>query len=177
MRLQRMRQSWESRKIREADVVQHVTSDPCQAFVKTAGIVSTFVLAWPFFFFLSCGFSSSPGEVMRIIRLSPASLDLVLFKEEPAFSFLVSWGESDLKSGHSFCKISIKLTSKFERMAASVKGFQQHVLLYFFFRYLLYWLPNLIVYSVYSNLRYVHFVLSLSFCFLFKILIFIREVL
>ena len=88
--MQRMRQSWESRKIREADVVQHVTSDPCQAFVKTAGIVSTFVLAWSFFFFLSCGFSSSPGEVMRIIRLSPASLDLVLFKEEPAFSFLVS---------------------------------------------------------------------------------------
>ena len=50
-----MRQSWESRKIREADVVQNVTSDPCQAFVKTAGVVSTFVLAWYhsslFFFF------------------------------------------------------------------------------------------------------------------------------
>lgn len=38
---------------------------------------------------------------MHIIRLSPASLDLVLFKEEPAFSFLVSCGESDLKSSHS----------------------------------------------------------------------------
>lgn len=53
--MQRMRQSWESRKIREADVVQNVTSDPCQAFVKTAGVVSTFVLAWYhsslFFFF------------------------------------------------------------------------------------------------------------------------------
>ena len=75
---------------------------------------------------------------MHIVRLSPASLDLVLFKEEPAFSFLVSCGESDLKSGHSVCRTSIKLTSKFEKMAASVKGFQQHALLYSFFRYLLY---------------------------------------
>lgn len=127
--------------------------------------------------FYSCSFSSSPGEAMHIVRLSPASLDLVLFKEEPAFSFLVSCGESDLKSGHSVCRTSIKLTSKFEKMAASVKGFQQHALLYSFFRYLLYWLPNLIAYLVYSNLRSVHFVLSLSFRFLFKILIFIREVL
>lgn len=36
-----MRQVWESRRIRDEDSVQHVMSDPCQALVTTAGIVST----------------------------------------------------------------------------------------------------------------------------------------
>lgn len=92
----------ESRRIRDEDSVQHVMWDPCQALVTTAGIVSTSsqwpgimaILAPQLWFFFKPRRSYAYHQIVSSITGFGST-------KEPAFSFLVSCGESDLKSSHS----------------------------------------------------------------------------
>lgn len=114
--------------MREIGAVQLDLSYLCHAFIKTVVTVCSLLLAWDQSSYSSeiCGFPSSPIEATHITRLAPASLNFIvsLKRNVPSASFSVSNGKSDLRSGHSDSRSKMKLTSTFERTAASVMSFQ-----------------------------------------------------